>query len=325
VIPRALLRRTTLRTLLTTVGVVVPATLPAQAPSIACHPEASPVAHRDASGLAYASVGCGPPVVVLHGFSADRHMWDALVPHWRGTFRLLLVDLPSHGASAPSTTRDDPAAAVLAILDAQRIERVAVIGHSAGAALAVALALRAPDRVAALVLLSPSIDGLQTRARVDLSVVAARVRAHDRAGAAEAWLSTPVMRTTLAARDDSAFRAMIRRNAGVWDVNASRPAPPPDSAASRIAALRTPILLAVGGDDPSGSVEVADVIQHAHPAAALRRLDGRSHWFPLEVPRVVADFTTTFLRGFACDAAWRTSCRRSARPTVPTGRFTDWR
>lgn len=261
-----------------------------------CVPAAGAGETMSDHGLAYEVVGCGSPVVVLHGFSADRGMWRDLVPQWQRAHTLVLVDLPSHGRSAMAHAGDDVVLSLLALLDALGLPRASIIGHSAGAALAVDFAARFPRRVASVVLLSPSVTGFRATARVDLSEVAARVRAHDPAGAAEAWLAAPVMRVHLDAPGVAWFGAMIRTNTRVWQLDQSRPAPPTMSADARIAALHMPLFVGLGADDPAGTAEVVRAIRTAHPGAELREFAGRGHWFPIESPREVASLVAAFLR-----------------------------
>jgi pimeloyl-ACP methyl ester carboxylesterase len=272
-------------------------------------------------GIAYDVVGCGPAVLVIHGFSADRRMWQPLVARWRSAFRLVLVDLKSHGQSATATAADDPTAELLAVMDEAGVDRFAVIGHSAGAALAVDLASSAPARVTALVLLSPSVNGFApSSARADLRELASRVRANDPPGAAEAWLASSVMQTALKGSARAAFRDMIRQNVRVWEASAGRPPSPRGSAADRIAAVQAPLLIAVGGQDASGVAEVADAIAAAHPRAPRRRLPDQGHWFPLEVPRAVATWTAAFLRAQVCLAGPPAG---GQTPAGPNGRLTE--
>lgn len=104
--------------------------------------------------LSSITVGAGdPPLVLIHGWTCDHRAMlpvaDAFPAH-----RSTLVDLLGHGASprAMSYAIEAQAAAVLAVAP----ERAVYIGHSMGAQVAVAAAIAAPARVAALVLLDPA-------------------------------------------------------------------------------------------------------------------------------------------------------------------------
>jgi len=113
-----------------------------------------------------------PPVVVLGGISADRHPCatpSAPEPGWwRGvvgegapldTRRLRVIGIDwlggAEGAWRPeaSVTTADQARAVLAVLDELGVDRARLVGASYGGMVALALALRAPERVERLALL----------------------------------------------------------------------------------------------------------------------------------------------------------------------------
>ncbi|GAA3221868.1 alpha/beta hydrolase [Pseudonocardia petroleophila] len=104
------------------------------------------------------SFGDGGPVLALHGVTGHGERWrvlaDALPDH-----RLIGVDLRGHGRSpwTPPWGFEQHVADLLAVLDAEGLDRVPVIGHSFGGAIAVHLTRIAPERVERLVLLDPAI------------------------------------------------------------------------------------------------------------------------------------------------------------------------
>jgi 2-succinyl-6-hydroxy-2,4-cyclohexadiene-1-carboxylate synthase len=114
--------------------------------------------------LAHAIWGKGSPLLLIHGFTGNRDAWSHLQPLLGDRYRVLAPDLPGHGESpiAADTTFHGAVDQLLALLDATGLERVDVGGYSLGARVALALALRAPDRVSRLVLESGS-PGLRHR------------------------------------------------------------------------------------------------------------------------------------------------------------------
>jgi 2-succinyl-6-hydroxy-2,4-cyclohexadiene-1-carboxylate synthase len=114
--------------------------------------------------LAHTTWGEGSPLLLLHGFTGNRDAWSHLRPLLGPRFRVLAPDLPGHGESpiAADTTFDRTLGQLLALLDAQGLERVDVAGYSLGARVALGLCLRAPERVGRLVLESGS-PGLRRR------------------------------------------------------------------------------------------------------------------------------------------------------------------
>jgi 2-succinyl-6-hydroxy-2,4-cyclohexadiene-1-carboxylate synthase len=95
-------------------------------------------------------------MVLLHGFSATRHMWDwvaaALEPQ---RYEPLALDLPGHGAAAAAERPITFAGCVEHVL-AHSPARFALCGYSLGGRVALHVALAAPQRVERLVLVSSS-------------------------------------------------------------------------------------------------------------------------------------------------------------------------
>jgi pimeloyl-ACP methyl ester carboxylesterase len=118
------------------------------------------VAFVDSRGhrIAYDVTGTGPVVVLLAGLSQWRGQWhDAgYVDALASRYRVICVDMLGHGDSDkphdPARYRlDDIAADVVAVMDADRVERCVVWGFSAGATVALAVASRATERVVGVV------------------------------------------------------------------------------------------------------------------------------------------------------------------------------
>ncbi|MEA2546409.1 MAG: hypothetical protein QOI09_1682 [Chloroflexota bacterium] len=98
----------------------------------------------------------GLPVLFLHGFGGNASHWAAQLDHLRPTRRALAMDLRGHGGSDAPADADfaveSQAADVAAVLAGLDIDRVVLVGHSLGGAIAIAEAGSDPDRVAGLVL-----------------------------------------------------------------------------------------------------------------------------------------------------------------------------
>ena len=101
----------------------------------------------------------GPPIVFVHGFGGDLNNWlfnqEALAEH-HTTYAL---DLPGHGGSSKDVGAGDLAsmtAALAAWLDALKIARAHLVGHSMGGAVSLQLAATKPDLVASATLICPA-------------------------------------------------------------------------------------------------------------------------------------------------------------------------
>lgn len=97
----------------------------------------------DARGVFVREVshGEGPTLLLLHGAGADGEVWQDVVPRLKPVGgRVLIPDLPGHGRSAALSVYGigNMAAALAGILSQD--ERITIIGHSLGGAIALVLA-----------------------------------------------------------------------------------------------------------------------------------------------------------------------------------------
>lgn len=133
----------------------------------------SPPVHHltlpDGLHLQYRDTGSGHPVVFIHGsgpgasgHSNFKHNYPAFAA---AGYRAIVPDLPGYGGSAKPDTRytlDFFVEALLGLLDSLDIPRCTLVGNSLGGAIAIAIALRHPERVERLVLMAPG--GLMDKA-----------------------------------------------------------------------------------------------------------------------------------------------------------------
>jgi len=109
--------------------------------------------------LAYAQVGAGKPAVYLHGALTTLEegligLGPAVSPH----FQMTAFDRPGHGQSGRDAGTGSvwrQAELIVAAITKLGIERPVVVGHSFGGAVAMAMALQAPEAVAGVVALAP--------------------------------------------------------------------------------------------------------------------------------------------------------------------------
>ncbi len=119
-----------------------------------------PMFRRDGIDFHYVDEGQGIPLVVQHGLGGDISEPVLLFQPPEG-FRLLCLDARGHGQTRPL---GDPAGIgiapmaddLLALMDHLEISRAIVGGISMGAAIALNLALRYPDRLLGLILSRPA-------------------------------------------------------------------------------------------------------------------------------------------------------------------------
>jgi pimeloyl-ACP methyl ester carboxylesterase len=117
-----------------------------------------PEVSRQGVKIDYDVAGQGPPLLLMHGWGCDRTWWreGGYLDDLQTRYRVVNIDLRGHGASdkphdwaayRPETVIGD----LLAVADAERIDRFAVWGMSYGGWVGWTAGLAAPDRVAALI------------------------------------------------------------------------------------------------------------------------------------------------------------------------------
>ena len=155
-------------------GLALPAALLAICPG--CVREAGPArpasaAVRDTASLDLATgvrmhylaqgESAGRPVILLHGYTDSRASFDRVLPVLPSSWRVDALDQRGHGRSARPASGyavTDMAADVLGFMDALRISRATLVGHSMGSFVARAVAEAAPGRVDRLVLVGTGMS-----------------------------------------------------------------------------------------------------------------------------------------------------------------------
>lgn len=98
----------------------------------------------------------GQPIIFLHGYSDSWFSYSRVLPLLPASVRAFSLSLRGHGDSGRPTkgyAMRDLAADVIAFMDAKRIVRATIVGHSMGSIVAQQVALAAPRRVSSIVLI----------------------------------------------------------------------------------------------------------------------------------------------------------------------------
>ena len=106
-------------------------------------------------------MGKGPVVLLLHGTGSSTHSWSDIIPLLESHAQVLVPDLPGHaytlGAKLEDLTLDQIARSLLVLIDQLGIEAPSiVVGHSAGAPLALRYAVAASKPPKLVIALNPS-------------------------------------------------------------------------------------------------------------------------------------------------------------------------
>src|SRR5271156_3134990 len=115
--------------------------------------------------------GSGEPVVLLHGaFRTITNNWDGWIGELSKTRKVIAVEMQGHGRTADidrDITSENLADDVAALLDYLKIPKADVIGYSMGGGVAMQCAIRHPDKVRKVVIISSMFrrDGMVKEAR----------------------------------------------------------------------------------------------------------------------------------------------------------------
>jgi len=248
--------------------------------------------------IAVRRAGAGPPLLLVHGIPTSSRLWDGVGAELAADCDVVAFDMLGYGESDKPAERDVSMAAqarlVPPLLEALGLERVVLVGHDLGGAVAQRVAVEAPDRVTGLVLIdSVSFDSWPiARMRMLRAVTPPFTRLWPRVwfGYFDRTLRPYVpkgepreaLSASLAAwsQDREAAEAWIR-NARAMDPRIT------EEIAPRLGEIRVPAHVVWGRGDPFQKLRWAARLRDAIPNATLTVLDGR-HFLPWERPAEVA-------------------------------------
>ena len=251
------------------------------------------VAEVNGARIAYDQMGRGGVLVLVHAGIADRSMWDAQMPVFAASHRVLRLDLRGYGDSSlpreSFANHDD----LRAVLDVLGIERATLLGVSMGGGVVLNTALAYPERVERLILVSTRAGATTVSADVKEvwreSEAAFEAGDLDRATEIElaGWVVGP--RRTPEALDPVVLdraRAMIRR---IWERAAregeeaeERELDPP--AHARLGEVRVPTLVITGDSDLTDIATSIDALVAGIPGARKVVIDNAAHLPNMEHP-----------------------------------------
>ncbi len=240
-------------------------------------------------------------MVLLHAGVADRRMWAAhLPPLARAGFRAIAIDLPGFGQAQPGERPAAPWSDVLVSMDELGVDRAALVGNSFGGAVALRVAVLAPERVGALALISSPAPGVEPSSRL-LEAWEAEEGALQR-GDIDGAVDAVVRAWTLpgAPSELCELIAAMQRRALELQLEAGEPPEGPDPLErdpAALARLAVPALVAVGELDMSDFHRAAEKLAGTLPQAQLSVIAGAGHFAPLETPEAFRELLLDFLGG----------------------------
>lgn len=269
-------------------------------------------------------LGDGTPIVMVHGLAASSAFWYAAGAQFVSLLGpVLMYDLRGHGKSETPETGysvTNMARDLLALLDAEGVERAHLVSHSFGGMICLAFALAHPDRVASLTLVDVRVRPIQRKLSIParqlppaverrLASLGLDIAAINTQDDGIHYLKT-VARIEVEAGEEAVelLNALYRhprlfrnrRAAERWITLTERVSLIADLeeeeafTARDLAQLSLPMLILVGGN--STTVPSAQELARLCPHAILREIPDVGHFFPMSQPRLFLQPTLRFLR-----------------------------
>jgi pimeloyl-ACP methyl ester carboxylesterase len=260
------------------------------------------VALSDGIELAYVEMGDphGQLVVLIHGYTDNARDWVPLIPYLSSKDRLIVVDIRGHGRSSKPEccyTRLDFAYDIKLLLDALKVQRADIVGHSLGSVIAQTIAEYWPERTRRVVLISSTgghRPGAPPAPQFDYASEIRKLKEPidpDSPFMVEWWASPTAVNEDFIRRQrrDSAriplavWLAVLDQGMATADLQSTLPR------------LKAPCLLIWGEKDPIMGEDVRATLREALPNAQVRIFKGLGHNPFWEDPRGVASVINEFL------------------------------
>ncbi|HYC91295.1 MAG TPA: alpha/beta hydrolase [Thermoanaerobaculia bacterium] len=250
------------------------------------------------SGVTVRYVAAGapdaPPLLLLHGLGDTSRSWSLILPELAKSHRVYAFDQRGHGAaSAPRCcyALSNLAYDAIAFMDAMKIERAAVVGHSLGSFVAQHLAAHHPERVRKLVLIGSSDTTVDSETVAWLWEQTATFDRGISTEFVEQWQSNPLP-------VDAEFIALVKKETSdvrphVWR-GVARTLLTEDQRPF-VRAIRLPTLILWGEQDQAFPAANQQRLQAVLPHAAFKRYDKAGHNPHWEIPGRVAEDILRFL------------------------------
>jgi pimeloyl-ACP methyl ester carboxylesterase len=283
------------------------------------------ISASDGTRLYYEEAGSGSPVVFVHEYAGDWRSFEAQMRHFSRAHRCVTFsqrgyppsDVPATAAQySQDIFRDD----VLALMDALKIERAHIVGHSMGAYTALHVGIKAPQRCLSVVAAGcgwgSTPDEKQRAAMKALAAETGKMFAEEPIAQAAAKYADAPMRQAQKHKDPRGYAEFARMLAEhsaeghaqtMFNLQLKRPTL--WEMEDALKKLTVPLLVIVGDeDDPciDGSV----FLKRTAPTAGLLVIPRSGHNVPAEEP---AQFNAALAELFAAAEAGRWLAHKPAR------------
>jgi 2-succinyl-6-hydroxy-2,4-cyclohexadiene-1-carboxylate synthase len=248
------------------------------------------------------------PLLLLHGFTGAASTWGELLPEFGTRRRVIALSLHGHGGSdapddAARYSAPRAAADVLEVLDMLGIARVALLGYSMGARVALHTVLAAPERVGALIVESGSLgivdDAERAERRAADEALAEDIERHGVEAFVDRWERLPLWASqrqlSPAAREELRTQRLAGSARGLANSLRGLGAGGTAPLHERLGELaRVPTLLICGALDEKYT-RLAREMKELLPHAKVRVVERAGHTVHLERPHELSSAVREFL------------------------------
>jgi 3-oxoadipate enol-lactonase len=238
--------------------------------------------------LVYDRRGKGTPLVLLHGYPLDHHLWDEVVPLLQDQFDVILPDMRGFGGSSTVDsfyTMEDIASDIAGLLDFLGIPKAVIVGHSMGGYVALAFARLYPERVTGLGLVSSQVLADTPAKREDRFKTAAEVADKGIATVVEAM--TPKF-TSDAHLQEFARNSMEQQQPAAY-IGALKAMGERVDSTPFLSRMDYPVVIVHGDADNLIPIDRAREVKAALPNAYLVEISGAGHMPMMEAPEKTAE------------------------------------
>jgi pimeloyl-ACP methyl ester carboxylesterase len=239
--------------------------------------------------------GSKPPVILLHGLTANGTCWTALANNLESEYDVIMPDARGHGkSSAPDNgyRYEDHANDVVGLIKALRLPPPILIGHSMGGMTAAAVASLNPNLLRGLILADPTFLSPKVQREVCDSDAADQHR-KILGNSLEELVTDLRSRHPNRSADTVEFiaRARLQTNAKAFDVLT----PPNPDYQQLVSSINVPSLLLIGDRGVVSSV-VAGELQFLNPRFQVDQIPDAGHGLHYDQPLRFAAAVKSYLR-----------------------------
>ena len=246
-----------------------------------------------ATGARIAGAG-GPALIFVHGVGSTAAIWDYQLRAFEDRARCIAIELRGNGVPKPepdpeAITREGYAADVLAVADAQGVERFTIVGCSLGGVVAFELWKRVPQRIEAMVIVGSfaAYPNARTYADgiTDAVMEAGGMEGFARARAAKLGLPPARTTETIDQMSCKVTGSYLAATEATWTGDYT----------SVLPTIDVPVLVSCGERDVVAPLALSQTIASGIPGAELMTVPNAGHVANADNPAFFNDMLERFL------------------------------